>query len=78
MSILQSIVFLLAFSGTVYFMGRLVTWTVFKVNPENCKREFTRKEILKANIVMVISKYLVFSIAGTLGLIIFLYSMMMC
>jgi hypothetical protein len=34
MSILQSIVFFLAFSGTVYFMGRLVTWTFFKVNPK--------------------------------------------
>lgn len=55
MNFLLSIIFFLAFSGSVYFLGKLLTWFLYKVKPENCNKEFTKKDILRANIVMFIS-----------------------
>lgn len=55
MKILLTIIFFLATSTSVYFFGKLVTWAVYKINPENSKKEITNKDILSYNIVMIIS-----------------------
>jgi hypothetical protein len=55
MKLILTIIFFLAFSGTTYFVGRLLTWFLYKVKPENYKKEFTKKDIRNANIVMIIS-----------------------
>jgi len=55
LKIIITIMFTLALSGSVYFFGRLMTWVVFKINPTNIKKEFTNKDILISNIVMIIS-----------------------
>ena len=58
MNIILSIIFFLAFSTTTYFISRLLTWFLFKLKPENCKKDFTIKDIRNTNIVMIISIFL--------------------
>lgn len=53
--ILQSIIFFVAFCLTVLFIGKLVTWAVWKIAPQNCKKEITKKDILGYNITIVIA-----------------------
>ena len=48
-------VFALALIGTIYFFGKLATWMVYKIAPQNCKREITTKDVLIANIVIFVS-----------------------
>jgi len=55
MNLLLTFLFFLALCGTTYFIGRLFTWGVYKINPDNFKNKFTNKHILKTNIVMFIS-----------------------
>ena len=50
-----TVMFFLAFSGTTYFIGRLLTWFLYKLRPENCEKEFTKRDIRNANLVMIIS-----------------------
>lgn len=50
-----TIIFILALSGTIYFFGSLATWMVYKIAPQNCKREITTSEIRNYNVVMMIS-----------------------
>jgi len=47
--------FFIALSLTTYFIGRLLTWMAYKINPTSFKREFTNKEILYSNVAMVIA-----------------------
>jgi hypothetical protein len=53
--IILTIIFMVAIATTTYFFGRLMTWMATKISPENFKKSFTGLDILKANIVMVIS-----------------------
>jgi hypothetical protein len=55
MKLILTALFFLALSGTTYFAGSLLTWFLYKAKPENCEKEFTRKDIRKANVVMIIS-----------------------
>jgi len=41
--------------GTTFFFGKLMTWMVYKINPENCEKPITKKDITTANCVMLIS-----------------------
>lgn len=57
MKILLTIVFFLAMSTSVYFMGRLLVWVAWISNPESFVEgyEITRKDILYYNFVMFVS-----------------------
>jgi len=48
-------IFILALSTSVLFLGKLMTWMVYKIAPQNCKKEFTNKDVLKANLIMIFS-----------------------
>ena len=50
-----TILFALALIGTTYFLGKLATWMVYKIAQKKKKKEFTKKDILIANITMFIS-----------------------
>ena len=52
---LLTAIFMVALATSVYFFGRLMTWMVYKIAPQNCKKEFTKADILKANLMMVSS-----------------------
>lgn len=54
-NVILSILFVLALCGTIYFFGSLATWMVYKIAPQNCKVEITRKYINRYNMVMIIS-----------------------
>ena len=57
-NITLTIVFMLALATSVYFLGKLMTWMVYKIAPENYgkgKKEFTNADILRANLTMVVS-----------------------
>lgn len=53
--LLLTAIFMLALATSVYFLGRLMTWMVYKIAPQNCKKEFTRADVLRTNLVMVFS-----------------------
>lgn len=53
--LIQAIIFFFALCGTFYFFGKLTTWATWKIEPKNFKKEFTRKDIFKANTVLLIS-----------------------
>ena len=53
--LLLTAIFILALATSVYFFGRLMTWMVYKIAPQNCKKEFTKKDILRTNLIMVVS-----------------------
>ena len=53
--LLLTTIFMLALATSVYFLGRLMTWMVYKIAPENCKKEFTRGDVLRTNLVMIFS-----------------------
>jgi hypothetical protein len=55
MKILLLICFILAFCGTTWFFGRLLTWHALKISPQNFKKDFTDRMVLITNIVMYIS-----------------------
>jgi hypothetical protein len=46
---------MIALSLSIYFFGKLLTWTAYKINPSNFTREFTDKDILHANISMIVA-----------------------
>lgn len=52
---LNSIIFFVALSTTVYFFGSLIAWHAQKVAPENCKKDYTNRDILYINLTMVFS-----------------------
>lgn len=53
-----ALIFILALSGTIYFFGKLASWMVYKIAPENCKSEITNSQIRFYNGVMLISIFL--------------------
>ena len=56
MNILLTIIFFLALSSSVYFLGKLLTWVAWKINPNNFEKEkFTNRNISNYNITMTIS-----------------------
>jgi len=54
-SITLTIVFMVALATSIYFFGRLMTWMVYKIAPQNCKKEFTKADVLRTNLVMIFS-----------------------
>jgi hypothetical protein len=54
-NLLLTICFFLSLFGTFYFLGRLLTWVVFKIAPGNCKTGFSGIKILYTNSVGVLS-----------------------
>ena len=52
---LLTAIFMLALATSVYFLGRLMVWMVYKIAPQNCKKEFTRTDVLRTNLVMIFS-----------------------
>ena len=52
---LLTAIFMLALATSVYFLGRLMVWMVYKIAPQNCKKEFTRTVFLSTNLVMIFS-----------------------
>ena len=52
---LLTAIFMWALATSVYFLGRLMTWMVYKIAPQNCKKEFTRVDILRTNLMMIFS-----------------------
>lgn len=55
MNLLMTTIFILALSTSVLFFGKLMTWMVYKIAPQNCKKEFTNKDVLRANLIMIFS-----------------------
>jgi hypothetical protein len=55
MKFILTILFILALATPTYFFGKLITWHAYRINPKTFKKEFTDKDILNANIIMVIS-----------------------
>ena len=55
MNLLMTGIFILALSTSVLFFGKLMTWMVYKIAPQNCKKEFTRADILRTNLMMIFS-----------------------
>jgi hypothetical protein len=53
-NITLAILFFLAMSTSTYFVGKLMTWMVTLIKPES-RKEFTKKDILVANLVMFVS-----------------------
>ena len=52
---LLTAIFMVALATSVYFFGRLMTWMVYKIAPQNCKKEFTKADVLRTNLVMIFS-----------------------
>lgn len=52
---LLTTIFMWALATSVYFLGKLMTWMVYKIAPQNCKKEFTRADILRTNLMMIFS-----------------------
>ena len=52
---LLTAIFMWALATSVYFFARLMTWMVYKIAPQNCKKEFTRADILRTNLMMIFS-----------------------
>ena len=50
-----TITFMWALATSVYFFGRFMVWMVYKIAPQNCKKEFTRAEVLRTNLIMILS-----------------------
>ncbi len=55
MNVLMTVIFILALSTSVLFFGKLMTWMVYKIAPQNCKKEFTNKDVLRTNLIMIFS-----------------------
>ena len=53
--LLLTAIFMLALATSVYFLGRLMVWMVYKIAPQNCKKEFTRADVLRTNLIMIFS-----------------------
>jgi len=51
----NAIIFFIALFSLVLFFGRLLTWVVWKIAPQNCKREFTDKDVLISNVIGITS-----------------------
>lgn len=54
----NTVIFFIALTFTIYFFGRLATWMVIKIAPQNCKKEFTSKDVFIANLIMSIGVFL--------------------
>jgi len=52
---LLTAIFMWALATSVYFFARLMTWMVYKLAPHNCKKEFTKADILRTNLIMIFS-----------------------
>jgi len=52
---LLTAIFMLALATSVYFLGTLMTWMVCKLAPKGTYKDFTKKDILKTNLVMIFS-----------------------
>jgi hypothetical protein len=52
---LNTIIFFFALLFTVFFFSNLVIWAVFKIAPQNFKKEFTNRNVLDANISMFVA-----------------------
>ena len=52
---LLTAIFMLALATSVYFLGKLMTWMVCKLAPKNTYKDFTKKDILRTNLVMIFS-----------------------
>jgi hypothetical protein len=52
---LLTTIFMLALATSVYFLGHLMSWMVYKIAPHNCRIEFTKARILRTNLVMTFS-----------------------
>lgn len=50
-----TVTFMWALATSVYFFGRLMVWMVYKIAPQNCKKEFTRADVLRTNLIMILS-----------------------
>jgi hypothetical protein len=46
---------MIALSLTIYFIGKLLTWMAYRINPSNFKREFTDKDVENSNYSMIIA-----------------------
>lgn len=55
LEILKGLIFFIALSGTIYFVCTFLTWLVWKIKPDNFKKEITRSDISEYNWVMIIS-----------------------
>lgn len=55
LEILKGVMFFLALSGTIYFVCSFLTWLVWKIKPDNFKKEITRLDITGYNWVMITS-----------------------
>ena len=53
--LLLTAIFMLALATSVYFFGRLMVWMVYKIAPQNCKKEFTSADVLRTNLIMIFS-----------------------
>jgi hypothetical protein len=52
---LLTAIFMWALATSVYFLGRLMTWMVCKLAPKGTYKDFTKKDILRTNLVMIFS-----------------------
>ena len=52
---LLTAIFMWALATSVYFLGKLMTWMVCKLAPKNTYKDFTKKDILRTNLVMIFS-----------------------
>ena len=50
-----TIIFMWALATSVYFFCLLMVWMVYKLAPHNCKKEFTRADVLRTNLIMIFS-----------------------
>jgi len=55
MKILLTILFFIALSLTTYFISNLAIWMAYIINPNSFKEEFKNKDILSANVSMIIA-----------------------
>jgi hypothetical protein len=54
-NLLLTLCFFFSLFSTFYFLGRLLTWVVVKIAPENCKTGFSGIDILYATSVGILS-----------------------
>ena len=52
---LNSIIFFVALFTTFYFFGSAISWHAQIVAPENYKKDYTNKDTLYINLIMVFS-----------------------
>ena len=55
MKLIMSLIFFVAFCGTVFFFGKLLVWMTSKINPDAFPKKMTNLQILSYNIIMTVS-----------------------